>query len=83
MYDDIGICVTSLCDVSMTSSVDVTYHMTSLDMQFMIVAFNLELTMVWHAWASHSCVGADGACACKKKWFLKNMLPAKNTVFYP
>ena len=66
-----------LCDVSMTSSIDITYHMTYLDMQCTIVAFNLELTTVWHAWSSHSHASVDGACACKKKWFLKNTLPAK------
>ena len=39
--------------------------------------------MVWHARASRSHAGVDGACACKKKWFLKNTLPVKNAVFTP
>ena len=43
----------SLYDASMTSSVDVTYHMTYLDTWFAIVALYPELTRVWHAPLSH------------------------------
>ena len=75
--------MTSLCDVSMTSSVDVTHHMTCLDMQFMIVMFNLELTTVQYAQASHSHVGVDGACVCKKKWFLKKYVTRQKNAVFP
>ena len=34
--------MTLICDASMTSLVDVMYHVTCLDMQFMIVALNPE-----------------------------------------
>ena len=76
-YDDIDLHVMSLCGESMMSSIDVAHHMTCLDMQLAIVAFNSELTTVRHAQASHSCMGMDGVYMCKKKWFLKIRYPSK------
>ena len=66
-YDDVGLHVTSLCDESMMLLVDVTHHVTCLDTQLTVVAFNSEPTIMQHVQASHSHVGVDGACACKKK----------------
>ena len=43
----------SLCDASMTSLVDVIYHVTCLDMWFVIVALNPEPTTVCHARLPH------------------------------
>ena len=45
--------MTSLCDASMTLSVDVMYHVTGLDTQFAIVALSLEPMSMWHARSSH------------------------------
>ena len=52
----------SLCDESMTSLVDITHHVTCLDTQLTIVAFNSELTTMLHTQASHSHMDADGVC---------------------
>ena len=65
----------------MMSSVDITYHVTCLDMQLTMVAFNSELTMVWHAQASHYHVGADGVCACKKEVVPKTVTCQKCSVY--
>ena len=46
MGGDVGPHMMSLHYASMTSSVDIMYHMTCLDTQFVIVALNPELARV-------------------------------------
>ena len=79
--------MTSLCDASMMSLVDVMYHVTCLDKQFVIFVLNLEPMRVWHTQMLHP-EWVQTVCMCTRQskyekyvtWEKRDVIPTLTSI---